>query len=137
MLCNISYAVILFWCIRLLLTASLCLGWSALHYASAGGHTGVVADLLAHGAQVQPDCQGRLPLHLAALSGESRTIAALLHRSRAEVPPHFTHSSWLTSSQFFSPELLYSSELKILLFHMPLHSPVAMHAIAGGCLSEH
>lgn len=66
----------------------LCLaeaGWSALHFAAAGGHASVIAELLAHGARLQPDCQGRLPLHLAALTGGDDTTAALLRSSQSEV----------------------------------------------------
>ena len=56
-----------------------------MHFAAAGGHANVIAELLAHGARVQPDCQGRQPLHLAALVGGVDTTAALLRSSQAEV----------------------------------------------------
>ena len=60
-------------------------GWTALHFAAAGGHAGVVAALLEYGAQAQPDGQGRLPLHLAALSGNNRAVSALLCSCATEV----------------------------------------------------
>jgi len=56
-----------------------------LHFAAAGGHAGVVAALLEYGAQAQPDGEGRLPLHLAALSGDNRTVSALLCSCATEV----------------------------------------------------
>ncbi len=56
-----------------------------MHFAAAGGHAGVVAALLEYGAQAQPDGEGRLPLHLAALSGDNRTVSALLCSCATEV----------------------------------------------------
>ncbi len=53
---------------------------TALHLAAAGGHTTVLAALLARGAEVEVrDARGRTPLWEAARRSHHRAVEALLH----------------------------------------------------------
>ena len=53
-------------------------GYTPLHFAVAGGHTRVLAMLLAAGADVNaPDATARTPLHLAADEGLTEMVEVL------------------------------------------------------------
>ncbi|KAK9822236.1 hypothetical protein WJX81_003275 [Elliptochloris bilobata] len=105
-------------------------GWSALHFAAAGGHSDVVEELLAHGARLQPDCQGRLPLHLAALSSKAGAVAALLRSSHAQVDAR--DASGCTALHRAAAQG-HQGVLQILL----QHGAVAGLAVQGGTTAAH
>ena len=59
-------------------------GWTALHYAAAAGYSGVIARLLARGAdRAARDDAGRSPLEVALESGRAEA-ASLIQKQEDE-----------------------------------------------------
>ncbi|MBI5071042.1 MAG: ankyrin repeat domain-containing protein [Deltaproteobacteria bacterium] len=52
-------------------------GWTMLHYASSGGHSQVVRELLGRGAKARRRCDSGLPIEMAERRGHDEVVALL------------------------------------------------------------
>ena len=78
--------------------------YTSLHWASQGGHSEIVRELLMRGTDVTAKNQNlRTPLHLASYSGDTETMRLLIERGadvsaqdrRHKTPLHLASGSWV------------------------------------------